>query len=137
MRLSHLITLMVCAFSVIIFSGCSEDCKKAKDTGKAFLESMYICDFKACDALCTENGREEVRWFASNLTEDDLAIISPDVEIETEDCEIYESTASVTYNARNVIVCDSLETKGHIGERLLKVILKNENGTWKVDGLEW
>lgn len=137
MRITRLITLMVCTLSVIIFSGCSENSKKATDTGKAFLKNMYTCNFKACDALCTENGLGEVRWFASNLTEDDLALISPNVEIEVEDCEITESSASVLYNAKNVIVCDSLETKGHIGERTLKVILANVNGTWKVDRLEW
>jgi len=137
MRISHLITLMACTFSAIIFSGCSEDSKKATETGKAFLENMYTCNFKACDALCTDNGRTEVRWFASNLTEDDLKLISPDMDIEVKDCETTDSTATVIYNAKNVIVCDSLEMKGHLGERSLKVKLRNVNGIWKVDRLEW
>lgn len=137
MRISHLIALATCTFSAILFSGCSENSQKAAETGKAFLENMYTCNFKACDDLCTENGREEVRWFASNLTEDDLAIISADVDIEVEDCDITDSTATVVYNAENVIVCDSLEVKGYIGKRSLTVNLRNVKGTWKVDKLEW
>lgn len=137
MRISHLITLMACAFSVIVLCGCSEDTKKATETGQAFLKSMYTCDFKACDALCTDNGQEEVRWFASNLTEDDLTIISPNVEIDVEDCEITDSKASVVYHAKNVIVCDSLESKGHIGERSVTIKLQKRNGKWQVDKLEW
>lgn len=137
MRKSHLITLIACAFSVIAFSACSEDSQKAARTGKAFLRNLYTCNFKACDALCTENGRKEVRWFASNLTEEDLPLISSDIEIETEDCEVTDTTASVVFRAANVIVCDSLETKGRLGERNLTVRLRNRKGTWKVDGLEW
>ena len=137
MRISHLITLMACAFSAILLSGCSERNQKARETGKSFLENMYTCNFKTCDALCTDNGRKEIRWFASNLTEDDLAVISRDVKIDVEDYEISGSTASIIYTAKNVIICDSLETKGHIGERSLTIKLKEINGSWKVDELEW
>ena len=137
MRISHLIALTVCTLSANIFSGCSENSQKATETGKNFLENLYTCNFEACDDLCTDNGKEEVRWFASNLTEDDLTLISPDIEIEVEDCETSDSSASVVYNAKNVIVCDSLETKGHIGNKSLTVNLRNINGIWKVDKLEW
>ena len=137
MRISHLIALTVCTLSANIFSGCSENSQKATETGKNFLENLYTCNFKACDNLCTDNGKEEVRWFASNLTEDDLTLISPDIEIEVEDCETSDSSASVVYYAKNVIVCDSLETKGHIGNKSLTVNLRNINGVWKVDKLEW
>ena len=137
MRFSQLITFCAIAFSVILPTECSENTSKAVNTGKAFLEYMYTCDFKACDALCTENGRKEIRWFASNLTEDDLAVISRDVKIDVEDYEISGSTASIIYTAKNVIICDSLETKGHIGERSLTIKLKEINGSWKVDELEW
>ena len=86
----------------------------------------------------TDNkGREEVRWFASNLTEDDLALISPDFEIEIKGSEATDSITTVSYYAKNVIICDSLETKGHLGERSIKVTLKNEGGNWKVDKLKW
>ena len=137
MRISHLITLMACAFSAILLSGCSERNQKARETGKSFLVNMYTCNFKTCDALCTEKGKEEVRWFASNLTEDDLAIITGDVEIEVEDDDISDTEATIAYTARNVIICDSLETKGHLGERSLTLTLKNVNGTWMVEKLEW
>jgi hypothetical protein len=137
MRISHLITLATFSFSTFVFSTCSENSQKATKTGKDFLENLYTCNFKACDALCTENGREEVRWFASNLTEDDLSIISENVNIEVEDCDITGTSATVVYNAENVIVCDSLETKGHIGNKSLTVNLKNVKGNWKVDKLEW
>ena len=137
MRFSQLITFCAIAFSVILPTGCSENTSKAVNTGKAFLEYMYTCDFKACDALCTENGRKEVRWFASNLTEEDLSLISPDIKIEAEDCQITDTSAFIVYRAGNVIVCDSLETKGHLGERTLTLSLRNRKGTWKVDGLKW
>lgn len=137
MRISHLITLIACTFSVFIFCGCSDNSKKAEETGKTFLENLYTFNFKACDALCTDNGKDEVRWFASNLTEDDLTLISPDIEIEIEDGEISDSSASIVYNAKNVIVCDSLEIKGHIGNRSLTVNLRNIKGAWRVDELEW
>ena len=137
MRISYLITLTACTFSVFFLLGCSENSKKATDAGKSFLTNMYTCNFKECDALCTEKGKEEVYLFASNLTEDDLALISKNIEIEAEDCDITDHSASVTYTAKNVIVCDSLEAKGHLGERTLTVKLKNVNGSWKVDELEW
>jgi len=137
MRISHLISLIACTFSAILFSGCSENYHKATETGKSFLTSMFTCDFEACDAVSTKNGYNEVRWFASNLTEDDLAIISRKVDIDAEDCKITDTSASIVYTAKNVIVCDSLEKKGHLGERSLTVLLKKVNGTWKVDGLEW
>lgn len=121
----------------LLFGGCSEENRKVEDTGKAFLENLYTCRFRACDVLCTENGRKEVRWFASNLTEDDLKLILPDVEVKAERCEIADSEATALFRAYNVIVCDSLEQKGHIGERSLKVIFRKEKGTWKVDKLEW
>lgn len=137
MRLLRLITFISYAFFVFLFSGCSENSKKATNTGKCFLENMYTCNFKACDALCTDDGREVVRWFASNLTDEDLALISNEVKIEVEESEITKDYASIVYTAKNVIICDSLETNGHIGNRSLKMILKNINGTWKVDRLEW
>lgn len=137
MRKSYLIILIACTISAILFVGCSENSSKATNTGKSFLTSLFTCEFETCDALSTENGRKEVRWFASNLTEDDLAAISHEVEINADDCEINDTSASISYTAKNVIVCDSLEKKGHIGERSLTVILKKVNGTWKVDGLEW
>lgn len=137
MRKSHLVTLVVYTFSVIVFCACTENNHKAANTGKAFLENMYTCNFKACDALCTENGRKEVRWFASNLTEDDLPLISSEIKIEVEDSEVTDTSASIIYHAENVIVCDSLETKGHLGERFVTVNLKNRKGAWKVDKLEW
>ncbi|MBR6170636.1 MAG: hypothetical protein IKQ51_08055 [Bacteroidaceae bacterium] len=137
MRLLHLITLIVCTFSAILLSGCSENCHKATEAGKTFLTSLFTCEFETCDALCTEDGKKEVRWFASNLTEEDLNIISRNVEITAEDCEVTDYSASITYHAKNVIVCDSLETKSYLGERSLKVMLEKVNGTWKVDQLEW
>lgn len=137
MRKSHLITLIAGAFSVIVFSACTGNSRQASGTGKAFLENLYTCNFKACDALCTENGRKEVRWFASNLTEEDLSLISPDIKIEAEDCQITDTSAFIVYRAENVIVCDLLETKGHLGERTLTLSLRNRKGTWKVDGLKW
>ena len=137
MRISYVITFLASAFSVFLLSGCSENSQKATGTGKVFLTSLYTCDFKTCDALCTEKGKEDVRWFASNLTEDDLAVISDDVDIKVEDCEIRDNYASIIYTASNVIVCDSLETKSHLGERSLTVKLKNIEGSWKVDRLEW
>jgi len=54
-----------------------------------------------------------------------------------DDCETTDTSAVIVFNARNVIVCDSLETKGHLGERTLTVSLRNNKGTWKVDKLEW
>ena len=137
MRISLLITLTAFTFSVIILSGCSANCNKASETGKSFLKNLYTCNFMVCDALCTENGKGEVRWFASNLTEDDLAIISQNVEIEAQEDEISETSASILYMAKNVIICDSMETKSYLGERTIKVILKKDNGSWKVDKLEW
>lgn len=137
MRMSHLITLVASTFFVIFFSACSGNYNKAIDTGKDFLQNMYTCNFKACDALCTDNGRKDVRWFASNLTEDDLAIISPDLEIDVENYENTDSSVSVFYTVNNVIVCDSLEKKGFIGSRSLKIELIREGNAWKVDKLEW
>jgi len=137
MRISYLITFIVCTFSMFLLSGCSCNSKKATDTGRAFLMSLYTCDFKTCDNLCTERGKEDVLWFASNLTEDDLSIISEDVKIKAQDCEIGGNFASILYSASNIIVCDSLETKGHLGDRQLTLNLKNIGGSWKVDHLEW
>ncbi len=137
MRISYLITFIVCTFSMFLLSGCSCNSKKATDTGRAFLTSLYTCDFKTCDNLCTERGKEDVLWFASNLTEDDLSIISEDVKIKAQDCEIEGNFASILYSASNIIVCDSLETKGHLGDRQLTLNLKNIGGSWKVDHLEW
>ena len=137
MKMSRFILLIAGIISVILFSGCSENSKKATETGKSFLVNLYTCNFKAADVLCTDYGKEEVRWFASNLTKEDLAIISSNVEVETETCEFSDSTAFIVYIAKNVIVCDSLETKSHIGTRSITVILKNVNSTWKVDKLKW
>jgi len=137
MRILYQITLTTCVIILFILSSCTENSRKATDTGKVFLKSLYTCDFKACDALCTENGKEAVRWFASNLTEYDLPLISCEVEIETEKYEVTDSSAYVVFTAKNVIVCDSLETKGHIGNRTLKIELKNIKNSWKVDKLEW
>lgn len=137
MRISHLITLAAFGFSAFVFSACSENDQNATKTGKEFLENLYTYNFKACDDLCTDKGKEEVRWFASNLTEDDLTIISSDIEIEVEDCESTDTSAAIVFNAKNVIVCDSLETKGHLGDRTLTVNLRNDKGIWKVDKLEW
>lgn len=137
MRKSHLIALVVYTLCIIVPSACTGNNQEAASTGKAFLMNMYRCDFKACDALCTENGRREVCWFASNLTEDDLPCISADIEISAEECEVTDSSATIVYQADNVIVCDSLETKGYLGRRTLTVRLKKEKKAWKVDKLEW
>lgn len=137
MRISHQITLIACTLFTVLCYGCSANCNKATNTGKSFLTNLFTCNFEACDAMCTNNGRKDVRWFASNLTEEDLANISRDIEIATDDCNISDTLASITYTAQNVVICDSLETKWYCGERSMKIILKNINGTWKVDKLEW
>lgn len=137
MRILHLITLTAFTFYAFLLCGCSENSKKATDTGKAFLKSMYTCNFKTCDALCTERGKNAVRWFASNLTEEDLTLISPYIEIETKDCKIRDNSASIIYIAKNVIICDSLEARGHLGNKSVTIKLENVKGSWKVNELEW
>ena len=54
----------------------------------SFLEAFYTCDFAKATAFCTSSGVKDVCWFASNLTEDELALMNdrPKIEIgETTD----------------------------------------------------
>ena len=133
-------TLLIALAAATLSLSCTEGEQRkseAKNVARQFLESLYVCNFQDAMKICTKEGEKEVLWFASNLTEDDIRLITSQPEIEIEDCETYDSVTIVTYHASNVIVCDTLEKKGYIGSRSATIHLKQEEKRWKVDRLAW
>ena len=67
----------IVSFSVLLFS-CSiadREARQASQVAESFLESLFTCRFAQADEYCTSAGQTEVRWFASNLTEEELAAL--------------------------------------------------------------
>ena len=159
-RLQTLLQVFIFAIFPVLIS-CNSHGKETRvisKTARSFLESFYTCDFETASRLSSEIGAAEVRWFASNLSEEEMALIvrKPKIEMgeveirhsdllsESED-EISESPDKLTsyevdvvsFEADDVLVVDSLEKAGYIGHSSGNVLLKKKGDKWLVIGLEW
>ena len=122
MRISHQITLIACTLFTVLCYGCSANCNKATNTGKSFLTNLFTCNFEACDAMCTNNGRKDVRLFASNLTEEDLANIIYEYGEERFAKKIANNICEYRKNKK-------IETTGE----LVKIIEKSVKSSYKLN----
>ena len=159
-RLQTLLPAVIFAIFPALIS-CNSHVKEVRvisDTARSFLESFYTCEFETASELCSESGVAELRWFASNLSEEELSLVVRRPKIETGAVEINHSDASsksgiemsesadevsnseiavVSFEADDVLVVDSLEKAGYIGHSSGKVMLKKKGQKWLVTGLEW
>lgn len=103
----------------------------------SFLEAFYTCDFAKATAFCTSSGVKDVCWFASNLTEDELALMNNRPKIEIGETIIQDTIGIATFYAHDVLVTDSLEETGRISNTLGRVLLVKRKDKWMVKGLEW
>ncbi len=113
------------------------EAQKMSSVAQKFLESLYLCDFGNAAALATEEGTREVEWFASNLSEEDLALIDCRPSIKAGEVVMEDTVGTVAFQAENVLVADSLEGKGRIGSNQGTVRMVRRNGRWLVKALEW
>lgn len=142
----------------------SNEEREVSNVVHAFLVHLYSCDFENSSSLCTESGEAEVKWFASNLSDDELALVVRSPKIKTghvefsasvhqvssmsesspkscsdslEDETCTKKSASVLFEAEDVLVLDSLDRMGHIGSQTGTVLLEKRGGKWLVQGLKW
>lgn len=130
-----LITLLFVSLSC--FCSCVFGSSASEEIATDFLKKMFTCEFEAAKAHCTEQGAKQMLWFSSNLTEEDLALITEVPEVVVTGIESDERRARLSCHVTNVIVCDSLEKPGHIGERDIELSLLKQGDSWLVDDLEW
>lgn len=137
MKIENYILLLVTFLSLISCSSRDKESDAASMTAQAFLEAFYTCDFGKATALCTSAGVREVSWFASNLSEEELALIVNRPKIKIGETVQQDTVGVATFSAYEVLVASSLEEPGRIGSTSGRVLLVKRKDKWMVDGLEW
>ena len=128
---------MAAYLSLISCTSRNNESYAASTVALSFLEALYTCNFAEATAFCTSPGVKEVYWYASNLTEDELALVVNRPKIEIGKTLLQDTIGVATFNAYDVLVTNSLEEKGHIGTVSGCVSLVKRKGKWLVNGLEW
>ena len=50
--------------------------KEAKDVAEKYLENLYACRLDDASKYCTKEAQEDLAWYASNLTDQELSLIT-------------------------------------------------------------
>lgn len=129
--------ILIIASAFISCSFWNEDKTIIENTAKEFAEDFFCGQISKAVALCTENGKDDVKWYVSNLSENDIKLIkeSPNVEIKESQCS--DTSAIVCIALDNVLQCDSLEKSGKAGYKEMSLRIKKTSKGWLIDGLEW
>lgn len=119
-----------------VLSGCqSDDERKVQEVAENYAINLYTCNFQEAEKLCTPEGREDVQWFASNLTEGDvkqLANQEKGLEVTCAGVEVDDTVATVTLELSNAMLVDSLEHEPALGDvcKVVKLVLRDKK--WKI-----
>ena len=94
---------------------------------------MYTCNLNEASKFCTKEAKEDLSWYASNLTDRELNLITKRPVISILKSNLQGDTLiSVNYRAEQVLVTDSLEHAGHIGTKEGTLELVRISKKWKV-----
>ncbi len=119
-----------------VLSGCqSDDERKVQEVAENYAINLYTCNFQEAEKLCTPEGREDVQWFASNLTEGDVEQLANQeigLVVTCAGVEIDDTIATVTLELNNTIQVDSLEHQPAMGDVCKQVKLVLRDKKWKV-----
>lgn len=119
-----------------VLSGCqSDDERKVQEVAENYAINLYTCNFQEAEKLCTPEGREDVQWFASNLTEGDVEQLANQeigLVVTCAGVEIDDTIATVTLELNNAMLVDSLEHQPAMGDVCKQVKLVLRDKKWKV-----
>ena len=111
---------------------------QAEVAAKEFAEAYFNYDFGKAAQYATDNSRKWIEFKASNIGEDDIAILREQengATVEITDADQYnENNATVSLRISNFLETDTLGGKGHVVDEAsinLHLQLTTE-GKWKV-----
>lgn len=137
MKIKYQALIMATLLSLISCTPRNNESHAASKVAMSFLESFYTYNFDKAAEFCTSSGTKVISWYASNLTEDELSLVTNRPEIELGETEVQDTIGIACFSANHVLVTTSLEEQAHIGTASGRVLLVKKNGDWMVNGLEW
>ncbi len=94
---------------------------------------MFTCNLDEASKFCTKEAQDNLSWYASNLTDRELNLITKRPVINILKSNIQGDTlATINYKAEQVLVADSLEHAGHIGTKEGTLELVRIGKKWKI-----
>jgi len=125
--------LILCVIFIILSCQQKDPAKEAESVAENYLEHLYACELDEASKFCTKEAQEDLAWYASNLTDNELSMITNRPKIIITGSNLLDDTlAIVNYKAENVLIADSLEHAGHIGAKEGSVELKRVGRNWKI-----
>ena len=107
--------------------------KEAKDVAEKYLENLYACRLDDASKYCTKEAQEDLAWYASNLTDQELSLIIKQPVISILKSHLQGDTlVVVSYRAEQVLVADSLEHAGHFGTKEGTLELLRVGKKWRI-----
>lgn len=138
-RIAHAAVLMIVAvlLSHLMLTSCEySDSDKAEKCAKAFAQDYFNLRYKHALTYCAPESEKWIRFRASNITSDDLAVL--DAQSDSAISEINSSTingnkAIVNMSVSNFLKCDSIGKPGYMcNEGHFEIFLKKEGEDWRV-----
>ena len=137
MLMSHMKKWSVIWLIFMIISCQQDPTKDAREVAEKYLEYLYSIKLDDASKFCTKKGQENLAWFASNLTDNELSLIHKRPIISILKSEIQSDTLIlVSYRMEQGLVADSLEHVGHIGTKEGTLEVVRVGGKWKIQS-EW
>ncbi|MBQ7179671.1 MAG: hypothetical protein IJR87_00095 [Bacteroidaceae bacterium] len=137
MKIKYQALITVTLLSVISCTPRDNDSHAVSKVALLFLESFYTYNFQKSAEFCTSHGTKAISWYASNLTADELSLVTSKPKIKLDETEVKDTVGIARFSADNVLVTTSLEENAHIGTATGCVLLVKRKGNWMVNGLEW
>ena len=113
------------------------DSNKAEKSAKSFAQDYFNLRYKHALTYCTPNSEKWIKYRASNITSDDLAVLdeqSDSATCEVESSEINGNVAKVGISVSHFLKCDSIGKRGYMcDEGHFEICLKKDGEAWRVD----
>jgi len=126
--------------TLLLLTACnSTDEESVSKIAKRFVVHTQMCQYDKAAALCTDNGKEDVAWMASNITESDLEamrLADKGMTAYCDEVEVNESTALAIVSIENGLANDSLSHTGIITDFQMQLELVKVGTKWKVDNVK-
>ncbi len=124
---------VLCVIFVILSCQTKDPAKEAENVAENYLEHFYACELDDASKYCSKEAKEDLAWYASNLTDEELGMITSRPEINILGSDLQGDTlARVRYKADKILITDSLEHRGHIGSKEGSVEVKRIGRSWKI-----
>lgn len=119
----------------LLFLSCGGE-KTPERVAESFLTDYLECRFPKAARVASSEVVEQMRWWASNLSQADLDLLAANempVGVEALESREQGDSCEVVLRAHDCLVADSIGRPGHIGEARYRLTLRKEKGNdWMV-----